>query len=83
MNKRRTLQGIVTKKSGINTIKVRVENKKQHKLYGKIVSTHKQYLVHTTKADEFNPGDEVIIAETRPLSKKKNWELIQLVNKSE
>lgn len=77
--KQRVLTGKVIKKSSLNTIKVRVEKKAPHPLYGKVVTTHKNYLVDCT-AEEFdavNVDDVVTIGETRPISKLKTWKLIK------
>lgn len=83
--KQRTLQGLILKKSGINTLKVRVETKQQHALYKRIVRTHKNYLVDYDETGEFAEveiGDEVLIGETRPVSKNKTWELLSIVKKA-
>jgi small subunit ribosomal protein S17 len=79
-NYQRTLQGTVVKISGINSISVRVERKQQHPLYGKVVRTHRKYLVHSHNTQDFKPGDIVIIAETRPMSKNKSWKVLSKVN---
>lgn len=75
---KRTLQGRVISNKMDKTITVLVERKVKHPLYGK-------YLVRSTKlhahdADNVcKEGDIVIIAETRPLSKTKSWQLIKVV----
>lgn len=77
---KRSLQGIVTKFSNENTVKVEVESKFPHPLYGKIIKRHKQYLVHIEKkVKDLEIGDEVIIEESRPISKNKSWKLVKKV----
>lgn len=72
---KQTLTGTVVKKSGDKTVAVLVVRKRQHPKYGKTVSSSKKYLVHdplnAAKAD-----DVVIIQETRPLSRKKRWVIV-------
>ncbi|MBL8014926.1 MAG: 30S ribosomal protein S17 [Candidatus Doudnabacteria bacterium] len=77
--KQRTLVGKVIKKSSANTIKVRVEIKSTHPLYGKVVTRHKNYLVHCTNEqfDQVQLDQVVNIGETRPMSKLKSWALIE------
>lgn len=76
--KRKTLLGEVVKMSGENTIKVRVESKTAHPLYGKVVASHSNILAHvsTEQFEEFEIGDMVVIGEIRPVSKKKSWAYI-------
>jgi small subunit ribosomal protein S17 len=64
------------------TIVVKVENKTLHPLYRKLVIKHTKFHVHDEK-NEAKIGDEVIISETRPISKTKFFKLdkITKVNK--
>jgi len=68
-NNRRRMTGLVTRAKATKTVSVRVDRSYRHRLYGKVVHTSKQYLVH----DELGcrPGDEVMIVESRPLSRHK------------
>lgn len=59
------------------TIIVEVENRYQHSLYSKIVIKNKKYFAHD-ELNKCNIGDQVIIKECRPLSKKKCWELVKV-----
>jgi len=47
---------------------------KKHKLYGKYITTHKNYLVGYDGQD-IKVGDEVEITNSRPISKRKKWSL--------
>lgn len=75
---KKVLQGKVIKISGDKTISVLVERSYRHKLYKKIIRSHKKYLAH----DENNSaklGQQVKIEESRPISKRKTWILINAV----
>lgn len=80
-SRRKTFQGIVVSDKMEKTISVEVETKTKHPLYKKLVITHKKYLAHDEK-QEAGIGDRVIITETRPLSKRKNFRLTSIVEKA-
>ncbi len=46
---------------------------KAHKKYGKYLTSHKKYLVHYEGEKPLNIGEEVLISQTRPISKNKRW----------
>ncbi len=79
--KRRTLIGVVSKLPKDKTMGVRVEIKFAHPKYGKTVKEHKNYLAHFEGNDELALGDQVVIGETRPISKRKSWAYISKVEK--
>lgn len=63
------------------SIVVAVERKVKHPMYGKFVKTTTKFKAH----DEDNTcgiGDKVLIMETRPLSKTKNWRLVEIIEKA-
>src|SRR5690606_5792556 len=63
------------------SITVAVDRKVKHPIYGKFVSRTTKFMAH----DEENAagiGDTVRIMETRPLSKKKPWRLVEIVEKA-
>jgi small subunit ribosomal protein S17 len=74
------MTGQVTRAKAIKTVTVRVDRSYRHRLYGKVVHTSRQYLVH----DELgcHPGDQVVIVESRPVSKRKRWVVEQIVRKA-
>lgn len=78
---KKVLEGKVVKLSSTNTIAVRVESKFPHPKYGRIVKTHKKYLVHVENDTKLEVGDEVLITETKPLSKRKSWLFVNKVEK--
>ena len=63
------------------TIVVKVENRYPHPIYSKTLVKTKKYLAHDA-FEESNIGDQVLVEECRPLSKKKRWKLIQIISKS-
>lgn len=63
------------------TIVVKVENRYSHPIYSKTLVKTKKYLAHDP-AEQCNIGDQVLVEECRPLSKKKRWKLIQIISKS-
>lgn len=78
----RTLTGKVVKISSANTIKVRVERKQPHPLYHKIVASHKNFLVDCSaeQLEQVQVGQVVEIGETTPISKRKSWKLVQIMD---
>jgi len=77
----RTLVGRVVSDKRDKTVTVLVERRVKHELYGKIVARSRKYHAHDDKGD-YHMGDTVEIAETRPLSKTKNWVVTRLVEKA-
>ncbi|MGM9834915.1 MAG: 30S ribosomal protein S17 [Bacilli bacterium] len=76
--KRQELIGKVVSAKNDKTITVLVETYKKHPLYGKRVKYSKKYIAH----DELNKakeGDTVKIVSTRPLSKTKRYELVEIL----
>jgi len=77
----RTLVGRVVSDKRAKTVTVLVETRVKHELYGKIVGQSRKYQAHDENND-FHLGDVVEIAETRPISKTKNWTVTRLVQKA-
>lgn len=63
------------------SIIVAVERKLKHPMYGKFVRKTSKFMAHDDK-NEAGPGDTVRIMETRPLSKRKRWRLIEIIEKA-
>lgn len=82
MNKdklKRTLTGRVTSDKMDKTVTVIVERRLKHPLYGKFITRTKKYHAHDAK-NQFSVGDTVLIEECRPLSKTKNWIVVDQIN---
>lgn len=77
----RELIGKVVSDKADKTITVLVETYKKDPLYGKRVKSSKKYAAHDEK-NEAKIGDRVRIAETRPLSKRKHFRLVEIVEKA-
>ncbi|MDP2470807.1 MAG: 30S ribosomal protein S17 [Candidatus Palauibacterales bacterium] len=79
---RKTRQGRVVGDAMDKTVVVSVERQFAHPLYGKRVTRRKKYHAHDER-NEFRLGDLVVIEETRPLSKRKRWRVVKLVERPE
>lgn len=79
LRKERT--GVVVSNKMNKSIVVAVERKVKHAKYGKFIKLTTKFMAHDEK-NESKVGDLVTIAETRPLSKRKNWRLKQIVERA-
>lgn len=75
---KKTLQGIVVSDKMQKTVVVKVETIKEHPKYKRRYKSHKKFKAHDEKGD-FHIGDTVVIEETKPLSKDKNWIVIRKI----
>ena len=80
-NLRKTRTGVVTSNKMEKTITVAVERKVKHPKYGKFVKKTTKFVAHDENND-CNIGDTVKIMETRPLSKNKNWRLVEILERA-
>ena len=80
-NLRKERVGVVVSSKMDKTIVVAVERKEKHPLYGKFVKKTTKFVAHDEK-NECGIGDTVAIMETRPLSKTKNWRVVEIVEKA-
>jgi small subunit ribosomal protein S17 len=69
---KRVLQGVVVSDKGDKTVIVRVERRVMHPVYKKFITRSKTYAAHD-EANKFKTGDTVRIEESRPISKRKRW----------
>ena len=74
MSKKQLTGNVVSAKTP-KTVVVQVESVKEHKKYKKIFKVHKKYKAHVEDGT-YQPGDRVVIEETRPISKDKRWRVI-------
>ena len=75
------LTGKVVSNKNDKTITVLVETYKRHPLYNKRVKYSKKYAAHDEK-NEAKIGDTVRIRMTKPLSKTKRYELVEIIQKA-
>ena len=80
-NLRKERIGIVTSSAMDRSIVVSVERRVKHRIYGKYIKKTTKFFVHDEK-NECNIGDRISIMETRPISKKKCWRLIKIIEKA-
>jgi small subunit ribosomal protein S17 len=80
-NLRKERIGIVVSNKMDKSIVVAVERHEKHPIYGKFVKKTTKFVAQDDK-NECNIGDTVRIMETRPLSKTKNWRLVEIVEKA-
>ena len=73
--------GLVTSNKMDKTITVSVERKLRHPIYGKFVKKTNKFTAHDEQ-NECNEGDTVKIIESRPLSKKKRWKLVEIIERA-
>ena len=78
---RKTRVGIVASDKMDKTIVVAIRDSVKHPLYKKIIKRTVRFKAHDEN-NEAKVGDTVMIMETRPLSKDKNWRLVKIVEKA-
>ena len=77
----RTVQGRVVSNKMDKTITIAVERKVKHPIYGKFIKRTTKLHAHD-ETNQCNEGDVVTVRECRPLSKSKNWMLVDVVTKA-
>jgi len=80
-NLRKERIGIVTSDKMEKSIVVSVVRKVKHPKYGKFVKKTTKFVAHD-ESNDCNIGDTVKIMETRPLSKSKNWRLVEIIERA-
>ena len=78
---KRTIEGRVVSNKMTKTVTVLLERQVQHPLYGKVVRRSTKVHAHDEKG-ECKEGDVVRIVECAPLSKTKNWRVIEVVSRA-
>ena len=78
---RKTRIGIVTSNKMDKSISVSIERRMPHTIYKKYFKKTTKLMAHDEKG-ECNIGDKVKIMETRPLSAKKRWRLVEIIEKA-
>ncbi|EHJ49213.1 30S ribosomal protein S17 [Solidesulfovibrio carbinoliphilus subsp. oakridgensis] len=78
---RRVLTGVVVSDKADKTIVVMVETLVKHPLYKKYIRRRKKFMAHDPQND-CGMGDTVSIIEHRPLSARKRWHLVKIMEKA-
>lgn len=76
----RTKVGVVVSNKMQKTVVVAVESLVQHGMYQKYVKRTSKFLAHAN--DPLNVGDRVVIEETRPMSKRKRWNVREVLERA-
>jgi len=79
--KRQGKVGVVTSNKMQKTVVITVERQVTHPLYKRVVRRSKNFLAHDEK-NECRVGDRVRIEETRPLSRRKRWRVVEVIAKA-
>jgi len=79
--RRKTRVGRVVSDKMMKSIVVRTEARTAHPYYGKITLRSMRFMAHDER-NEAKVGDLVRIAETRPLSARKRWRLVEIVERA-
>ena len=80
-SKRKSIIGIVSSAANDKTITVTVETYKKSPLYGKRIKSSKKYRAHDEE-NKAKVGDKVRIVETKPISKTKRYNLVEIVEEA-
>ena len=80
-NSRKVVTGTVVSISGDKSITVKIDYRKRHPKYGKMMTISKKLHAHDEK-NECGVGDLVTVMECRPLSKTKRWRLVEIVERA-
>lgn len=80
-NLRKEKSGKVVSNKMDKSITVLVESRTKHPIYGKFLTKSNKFMAHDEN-NECGIGDVVRIMETRPLSKSKNWRLVEIIEKA-
>ncbi|MEJ7624121.1 MAG: 30S ribosomal protein S17 [Pyrinomonadaceae bacterium] len=81
MHKRAEKVGIVASDKMTKTVTVRVDRLVKHPVYRKYVRKRKKFMAHDDLGAKI--GDKVKIVETRPLSARKRWRVVEILQKAE
>ena len=80
-NLRKERIGVVVSNKMDKSIVVEIERREKHPIYGKFIKKTNRFMAHDEK-NECNIGDTVRIMETRPLSKRKCWRLVEIIERA-
>ena len=80
-NLRKTRVGTVVSDKMDKTVVVAIKDNVKHPLYKKIVKNTVKFKAHD-EANACGVGDRVLIMETRPISKDKNWRVVEIIEKA-
>lgn len=79
---KKTIIGTVVSDKMDKSITIEWETRKRHPIYKKFVKQRKKVIAHDEK-NEAAHGDLVKVIETRPISKRKSWRIMEILEKAE
>ncbi len=79
MSKRRHLTGVVTSNKMDKTVSVRIIRRFRHRLYKKVIDRHISVKAHDDLGCDI--GDQVLVVESKPISKTKRWVVEEILRK--
>ena len=80
MSKRRRMTGVVTSNKMDKTVSVRITRRFRHRLYKKVIDSHNSVKAHDELGCDI--GDQVMVVESKPISKTKRWVVEEIVRKT-
>ena len=80
-NLRKERVGVVKSNKMNKSVTVSIERKEKHRMYGKFMKKTSTFVAHD-ESNDCNIGDTVRIMETRPLSKTKNWRVVEILERA-
>jgi len=80
MSKRRRITGVVTSNKMDKTVSVRITRRFRHRLYKKVIDRHNSVKAHDELGCEI--GDQVMVVESKPISKTKRWVVEEIIRKT-
>ncbi|MDD5435708.1 MAG: 30S ribosomal protein S17 [Nitrospira sp.] len=80
--RRKEYIGNVISNKADKTVTVEVKSLYRHPVYGKVVKRRKKLMAHDEE-NKCHIGDKVMIIETRPLSKRKHWKVMNILESTQ
>ncbi len=80
-NLRKERIGLVVSNKMDKSVTIAVQRKLKHPIYGKFIGKTTKFMAHDEK-NECGIGDTVRVMETRPLSKRKRWRLLEIIERA-
>jgi small subunit ribosomal protein S17 len=80
-NLRKERVGVVKSNKMNKSVTVSIQRKEKHTMYGKFMKKTSTFVAHD-ESNDCNIGDTVRIMETRPLSKTKNWRVVEILERA-
>jgi len=81
MNNRRRMTGVVKSDKMDKTVIVEVARSYRHRLYKKVVHNRRRFMAHDELGCQI--GDQVVIVESRPISRHKRWVVVEILRRDE